>query len=99
MVIERLMRSLLIVENNIFCKNMTSLLNSIKAMQIYNFILDSAPQPFYINIICPSSFSIHTNKNLIFLKSAYPRFTCKLTTLIAINNVRLFTLQSGIEHL
>ena len=89
-----------IVKVDITPDRLPRLADTVERPQIHLLVFDAAPQPFNKHIIPPSPFTVHADRDLVADEHAGEGATCKLRTLIGVEDLRLAMLcQSFFQRL
>ena len=80
------MISPVVIESEIPGDSSFQVSNILISLEIYIFILQASPEPFNINIVPPSTLTIHTDFHVNVLQDLDKSVRCELTSLICIED-------------
>ena len=82
MMVQALMRPLVVVIVKILFYPYLQFLSIFSRVQVYIFPFECSPESFNIGIVRSSSFTIHTDNDILVFQIFYPSWTSKLGSLV-----------------
>ena len=83
-----LMPPFFVVKFEVLRKTFSCICHRAISFEIDIFILHAFPKPFNKNVVHPTAFAIHTDRNVLRVEGIGKHFRCKLTALIRVDNFR-----------
>ena len=81
------MGALLVKEAEVSLKPCPQICDAVVGVQINMLVLHRAPEPFNKDVVHPSSFAIHADRNVVRLQDTGELFTGELTPLVGVEDL------------
>ena len=82
------MCALLVEEAEVGLKPCLQISNAVVGVQVNMLVLHRAPESLDKDVVHPSSFAVHADRNVVRLQDAGELFAGELTTLFGVENLR-----------
>ena len=94
------MGAFVVVELDVVAYPLTQLHDRVGRIDIDVFLLDSAPEPFYPDVVLAAAPAIHADEDAVLFQEVFPCLCCILRALVAVDDLRRTELaDTFFEHL
>ena len=87
-VVQRRVRSSLIVERQVSFQPVLCFADAVVGMQIHLFVFDTPPEPFDEYVITPAALAIHADGDVVLRQEARELLARELAALVGVEDVR-----------
>ena len=94
------MGAFVVVELDVVAYPLTQLHDRVGRIDIDVFLLDSAPETFYPDVVLAAAPAIHADEDSVLFQEVFPCLCCILRALVAVDDLRRTELaDTFFEHL